>query len=207
MSLPSPTELPRSPGRPRDARVDAAIVAATLELAGTVGLGALTMDAVAARAGVSKATIYRRWSSKEALVLDAWMACFEDEPLPDTDSLRGDLLALTQRLTSSVSSGVLAQVLPQMVAAARVNPDLAEVYRLYVAQRRRRATAVLERAVERGEVAADVDLDVVQDLVSGPLFYRALMTGEPVDDAYVEQIVDVVLRGVGAKSVRPTPAR
>ena len=207
MSLPSPTDVTsldahRGPGRPRDARADHAILDATLDLAGSVGLAGITMDAVAAHAGVSKATIYRRWSSKEALVLDAWMACFQDESVPDTGSLRGDLLALSSRVSSSVSSGSLAKVLPQMVAAARVNTELAEVYRTYVTQRRRRAVAVLERAIERGELRPGTDLELLQDLVNGPLFYRALVTGQPVDDLLVEQVVDVVLAGVGAKSTR-----
>ena len=125
MPLPSSTEparlAPRGPGRPRDAHADEAILEATLELAGTVGLIGLTMDAVAARAGVSKATIYRRWSSKESLVLDAWMACFPVEEFPDAGSLVGDLVANARMISDSFSVGTFAKVLPQMVAAARVN--------------------------------------------------------------------------------------
>jgi AcrR family transcriptional regulator len=187
---------PRGPGRPRDARCDPAILEATLELAGAVGLGGLTMDAVAARAGVSKATIYRRWSSKEALVLDAWMACYPVEAVPDTGSLTGDLIAHSRQFRDAVSTGIFGQVLPQMVAAARVNEDLAEVFRRLVAERRARVRVALDRAVERGELPAGVDLELVQDLLIGPLFYRTLMSGEPSSDDLIAEVVAIVLAGV-----------
>lgn len=197
----------RSPGRPRDARADTAILDATLELAGSVGLAGLTMDAVAALAGVSKATIYRRWSSKESLVLDAWMACFTDESVPDTGSVKGDLVAMTRMTRDAVSTGTYSRVLPQMVAAARVNEELAAVYQQFVANRRRRTQTVLERAINRGELPAGLDLELVQDMLVGPLFYRALITGTPSPDEITAQIVDIVVSGVVAIAARtdPTP--
>jgi len=167
-----------------------------MELAGAVGLAGLTMDAVAARAGVSKATIYRRWSSKEALVLDAWMACFPLEPVPDTGSLTGDLIAHSRQFRDAVSTGTFGRVLPQMVAAARVNEDLAGVFRRLVEDRRARVRVALERAVERGELHAGVDLELVQDLLIGPLFYRTLMSGEPSSDEVIAEVVTIVVAGV-----------
>jgi AcrR family transcriptional regulator len=187
---------PRGPGRPRDARCDHAILDATLELAGAVGLGGLTMDAVAARAGVSKATIYRRWSSKEALVLDAWMACYPLEAVPDTGSLTGDLIAHSRQFRDAVSEGVYGRVLPQMLAAARVNEDLAEVFRRLVADRRARVRVALERAVERGELSSGVDLELVQDLLIGPLFYRTVVSGEASTDEMIAEVVAIVVAGV-----------
>jgi AcrR family transcriptional regulator len=154
------------------------------------------MDAVAARAGVSKATIYRRWSSKEALVLDAWMACYPVEAVPDTGSLTGDLIAHSRQFRDAVTTGVFGRVLPQMVAAARVNEDLAEVFRRLVAERRARVRVALDRAVERGELSAGVDLELVQDLLIGPLFYRTLMSGEPSSDELIAEVVAIVLAGV-----------
>jgi len=209
MSLPSPTDVPeavpvhRGPGRPRDVRADRAILDATLELAGTVGLGGLTMDAVAAKAGVSKATIYRRWSSKESLVLDAWMACFSDDSIPDTGTVEADLVILLGGLRDNISMGLLARVLPQMVAASQVNEELADAYRQFVAQRRRRTVVVLERAMERGELPAGIDLDFVQDLLSGPLFYRTLMSGAVSDDDVVATVVETVLAGVRVRADAP----
>jgi AcrR family transcriptional regulator len=203
MSLPSPTDVTaldahRGPGRPRDARADRAILDATLELAGSVGLAGITMDAVAAHAGVSKATIYRRWSSKEALVLDAWMACFDEDAVPNNGSLREDLLLIQRRAKASEQGATLARVLPQMVAAARVNEELGRVYARFVADRRQRFKVVLERAVARRELPADADLDLVFDLLNGPLFYRTLLTGEAVAEDVLERVIDVVVAGVGA---------
>jgi AcrR family transcriptional regulator len=204
LSLPLLTDAPepvvhRGPGRPRDGRAHRAILDATLELAGSVGLGGLTMDAVAARAGVSKATIYRRWSSKESLVLDAWMACFSDDTIPDMGRLEDDLVVVLGGLRDNLSKGLLARVLPQMVAASQTNEDLAAAYRQFVSHRRRRTETVLGRAIERGELPTDVDLDLVQDMLVGPLFYRTLMSGAVSDDALVATVVDTVLAGVRAQ--------
>jgi AcrR family transcriptional regulator len=204
LSLPSPTDLHdevthRGPGRPRDARAHRAILDATLELAGSVGLGGLTMDAVAAKAGVSKATIYRRWSSKESLVLDAWMACFTDDTIPDNGSLEADLVWLMGGLRDNISKGLLARVLPQMVAASQVNDELNRAYRQFVLNRRRRTTVVLTRAIERAELPPGTDLDLLQDMLVGPLFYRTLMSGAVSDDEVLATVIETVLAGVRAQ--------
>ena len=184
----------RRPGRPRDVRADRAILEATLDLVGETGLAGLTVDAVAARAGVGKATIYRRWASKEALVLHAWQECVARTPMPDTGSLRGDLVTLGTSLRDGIGTGTMKSVFPQMVAAARVNEELSEEYHRFVAERRRPMRDVLRRARDRGELAADVDLDVIHDLFVGPLVYRLLITGGRVDRRTIETIVDLVLR-------------
>jgi AcrR family transcriptional regulator len=204
LSPPSSTDVrdevaPRAPGRPRDARADAAILDATLRLVGSVGLGGLTMDAVAATAGVSKATIYRRWASKEALVLDAWMACFTDDTIPDTGRLELDLVSILGGLRDNITKGLLARVLPQMVAASQVNDELARAYREFVVGRRWRTTVVLNRAIERGELPPGTDLDLLQDMLVGPLFYRTLLSGEVTDDDLVATVVETVLAGMRAQ--------
>jgi AcrR family transcriptional regulator len=180
-------------------RADAAILNATLHLVGTVGLGGLTMDAVAAQAGVSKATIYRRWASKEALVLEAWMACFSEDTIPDTGSLERDLVGLLGGLSDNITKGLLARVLPQMVAASQVNEELARAYRQFVLGRRRRTSLVLTRAIERGDLPAGIDLELTQDMLVGPLFYRTLLSGEVIDDDLVTTVVQTVLAGVRAQ--------
>jgi AcrR family transcriptional regulator len=204
LPLPSPTDVHdevvhRGPGRPRDARADRAILDATLHLVGEVGLGGLTMDAVAAQAGVSKATIYRRWASKESLVLDAWMACFTDDTIPDTGRLEDDLIVLMGGLRDNISNGLLARVLPQMVAAAQVNEELNRAYRQFVANRRRRMTSVLTRAVERGELPPGTDIDLVHDTLIGPIFYRTLMSGAVSGDDVLTTVIDTVLAGIRAQ--------
>ena len=186
-------------GRPRNEQSTADILAATLELVAEVGLAALTMDAVAARAGVSKATIYRRWSSKEQLLLDAWMSAVQRPIAPDTGTLHGDLTAMLAALVDNPLAGADVQrVYPQMVAASKVNPDVAVAYRAFIAERRRPMRAVLERAVARGELSAEIELDLVHDLLVAPLLYRWLITDGPVDQRLTTQIVDIELSGLHA---------
>jgi AcrR family transcriptional regulator len=197
---PPPAETARRPGRPRDARVDDAVLAATLELVGRDGLAGLTIDAVAAHAGVGKATIYRRWQSKEALLLDAWAECMTEPPVPDTGSLRADLEVFLVELLDALTTGRTAGALAQMVAAARTDAELGERYRRFVSRRRRRLGTVLRRAQERGELGPGIDVEAIQDLLVGPMFYRILVSGGRVDQHLVMVVIDVVLAGLAAGS-------
>lgn len=190
----------RRRGRPRNEACGAEILSATLDLVAEVGIAGLTVDAVAQRAGVGKATIYRRWASKEALMLDAWAAAAATPDVPDTGSLREDLRALFLGNQHPLRDETMQRVFPQMIAAAKVNPEVGEAYRTFIAERRRPLQTVLQRAIDRGELPADVDRQLVHDLLVAPLTFRFLVTDAPVDDPVIEEIIDVVLSGVAARS-------
>lgn len=192
----STTETEVRRGRPRNESCTTHILDATLALVAEIGIAALTMDAVATRAGVGKATIYRRWSSKEALMLDAWASCVRPAEVPDTGSVRDDLLALLGRFDSPVHDRDLQRVFPQMIAAARVNPDVADQYRELIAQRRVPMRTVLERAAARGEIDATIDLDIVHDMLVAPMLYRWMLTDQPIDGTLVERVVSLVLDAI-----------
>jgi AcrR family transcriptional regulator len=201
VTVTSNTPIPGDPvrrGRPRNESCSAAILSATLELVAEVGIAGLTMDAVAVRAGVGKATIYRRWSSKEALMLDAWMSCVTTPAVPDTGSLQADVVELFHRLDQPLTDEALQRVYPQMIAAAKVNPEVAEAYHAFLAERRRPMRMVLERAMARGELDAGTDVELVSDLLIAPVVYRWLVTDGVVDDEIIASVVDTVLAGLHA---------
>lgn len=183
-------------GRPRNQACSGEIMEATLRLVADVGIAGLTMDAVARDAGVGKATIYRRWASKEALLLDAWMSCVRKSEAPDTGTLRGDLEAVLGGFEHPLTDQELQRVFPQMIAAAKVNPDVADAYREFIAQRREPLQVVLQRAVARGEIDPEADLQVVHDLLVAPLMYRWLVSDAPIDATVVGRIIAVVTAGV-----------
>jgi AcrR family transcriptional regulator len=133
---PGAADPTRRPGRARDPRADKAILAAAVALLTEVGFGGLTVDAVAHRAGVGKATIYRRWDSKERLVLDALST--EHQPLeaPNTGGLRADLMALYEPMTEPVAQQTAVRLMPALAAEAAGNPALAEQLRAFVSLRR-----------------------------------------------------------------------
>ena len=187
-------------GRPRNEACTGEILEAALHLVAEVGIAGLTMDAVASRAGVGKATIYRRWTSKEALMLDAWMSCVRKPVAPDTGTLQGDLEALLGGIDSPLSDRELQRVFPQMIAAAKVNPEVADAYRAFVEQRRAPLRAVLLRGVERGEIDPALDLEVVQDLVVAPLMYRWIVTDAPIDEPMIRQVITTVTAGIAVRS-------
>lgn len=187
-------------GRPRNEACTGEILEAALHLVAEVGIAGLTMDAVARRAGVGKATIYRRWTSKEALMLDAWMSCVRKPEAPDTGTLQGDLEALLGGIDSPLSDRELQRVFPQMIAAAKVNPDVADAYRAFVEQRRAPMRAVLLRAAERGEIDPALDLEVVQDLVIAPLMYRWIVTDAPIDEPMISQVIATVTAGIAVRA-------
>ncbi len=187
----------RPPGRPLDEQVSTEILDAAVAVLTEEGFAGVTVDNVAATAGVSKATIYRRWSTKEALLLEA-ASCLSGGPddLPDTGSLRGDLVALYEGFLPALIDGIPGQMLPQMVAEGTRNPEIRALLAEFANTRRTRWRTVLERAVDRGELVEGLETEVVVDCLTGPLFTRLLVTGRPLTPAIAEQILDVVLAGV-----------
>src|SRR5215207_9211138 len=194
------TGTQRPMGRPRDERADRAILAAALELMAEHGVRDLRMDDVADRAGVGKATIYRRYRSKDELVTAAVAALVSEIAIPDTGSTRGDLLELMGNAVEVYSGSVEGRVMPGLVDAMRRDAELARSVREgFLADRRAAVRTVLERGVERGDLRADLradlDLDLALDVLAGPLFYRLLITGGPIDRRLAEGVVELILRG------------
>jgi AcrR family transcriptional regulator len=187
-------DSPRKAGRPRSAEADVAILQAVLDLLATTGLTQLSMDAVASRAGVGKATIYRRWRSKEALVVDAWRTLIEPVATPDTGSLRGDIETIVDGIVEKCETSGF-DVLSQITAAARTDPALNDALRDFVATRRRPMLEMLRRGVERGELRPDIDLGLLYDALVGPLFYRLLLTQDDIDRDVARGVIDIVLAG------------
>ena len=190
----------RPPGRPLDEHASTEILGAAVAVLAEEGFAGVTVDTVATRAGVSKATIYRRWSTKEALLLEA-ASCLSGAPddLPDTGSLRGDLSALYQGFLPALIDGIPGQMLPQMVAEGTRNPEIRALLADFADSRRARWRTVLDRASTRGELVDGVDTEVVVDCLTGPLFTRLLVTGRPLTPALAEQVLDVVLGGIAAE--------
>ena len=124
------------------------------------------------------------------------MSCVRTSPVPDTGNLRDDLRAMMSPTDLALMDANLQRVYPQMIAAARVNPEVADAYREFISQRRAPMRAVLQRAVSRGEISPDEDLDVVHDLLLAPLLYRWPVSEAPIDVAVVDRIIDVVTLGV-----------
>ncbi|TML62094.1 MAG: TetR/AcrR family transcriptional regulator [Actinobacteria bacterium] len=197
-----PVETPVRPGRPRSLAADEAIRDATLELLATEGYANLTMSGVAAQAGVSTATLYRRWTSKLDLVIAVLQARAEERPVPDTGSLRGDCRAILRDVVEASQTTNAGPILPGLVGEIGRNPELAEALRTnLIAPRRAAFVQVLERAAARGELRAGLDHELVIDLLIGPLYHRLLMTGAPVDDRAADALARLVIRAI-AKEVR-----
>jgi AcrR family transcriptional regulator len=187
----------RQMGRPKDARTDRAILETTLELIADRGAHAFRTEDVAARAGVGKGAIYRRYRSKEELVTAAVAALVREEiAVPDTGSTRGDLLALMREAVELYRSSLPGRLMPKLIGAMADNPELARAVRDgFLAVRRSALSEVLRRGVERGDLRPDLDLELALDVLGGPLFYRLLVTGGPLDEQLAEGVADLILRG------------
>jgi AcrR family transcriptional regulator len=188
----------RPPGRPRDARADSAIIEATLQTLATSGFTGLSMEAVAARAKVGKATLYRRWSTKDSLVADALATLVETAEPVDTGSLRDDLVAWLNTVRRHNLQSVSGRIMPRLLAEKDAHPELFEAYRKRVMEPfRAQLDKVLARGIASGQLPADLDLDLVTDVLVGPVVYRQLTSGHnEVSGTRISQVVDVVLGGV-----------
>ncbi|MGC0362609.1 AcrR family transcriptional regulator [Rhodococcus sp. 27YEA15] len=180
--------------RARDEKIDDAVLVATLELLGENGYAELSIGAVAARAGVHRPAIYRRWPSKRHLVVDVVVANVGASPTPDTGDLRADLIAGITTLVVGLGETTVGRILPAMVADLAADPELAKKFHAVFFQPRRDSTAaVLESARRRGEIRVDFDLEFVLDALAAPVYYRALFGHLPIDNVLAEQSVDSVL--------------
>ncbi|HEY4022967.1 MAG TPA: TetR/AcrR family transcriptional regulator [Pseudonocardiaceae bacterium] len=195
-------DTPR-PGRPRSQKARNAVLDAAAELLLTQGLSAVSMDAVAERAGVSKATIYRWWPTKETLALDAlyteWAAA--SPHARDTGSLRGDLLSLLRPWARLAGSRPYGRVIAALLTEAQTDPVFAVEYRNRVVEpRRNQARAIFDRAIARGEIPAGTKVDVALDLLYGALYHRLLHGHALLSDRFVRDVVDMTLDGVQART-------
>jgi AcrR family transcriptional regulator len=188
------TPPPRPGGRPRDSSRDRAIRRATLQLLAEVGYDGVTMDRVAGRARAGKATIYRRWPSKVALVMDA-ITSFTEQTMqvPDTGAARADLVAFLVSFHETVA-GDQGRILAELVSEMPRNAELRAALRsgLWL-QWKIAAEVIVDRGIARGEIRPDVDRTIVMELGTALILQRLLMTGDQVDRGFLERIVDTIV--------------
>ena len=183
----------RAPGRPRRPATDDAILTATLRVLIELGYQQLTIDAVAVGAGVGRPTIYRRWGSKAALVVAALSRAPSLAAVPDTGTVRGDLLSIQRDQVAMMNHRGFRRTMPGLVADLASDAELAATYfEHYVLPRQEPVRVVVGRAVERGQLA-DVDLSFICDLLTGPLFYRAVVEGQTLTADLAEDTVRAVI--------------
>lgn len=184
-------------GRPRDPETRAKILKAAYEILNEVGFMDLTIEGVAARAGVGKPTIYRRWKTKSALAMDAFLEAVNPElAFPDTGSVREDFREQMQKLVKLMNSP-RGEVLANVIGCGQADEELIEVYlENWLTPRRDDAKRIFHRGVERGELRADVDAEVSIDALYSPLFYRLLLKHQPLTVEFVDNLLDVVMKGL-----------
>ena len=193
-TMPTVPRPPTKRGRPRRAGADEAILSATLALLSEAGVAGLSMDVVAHRAGVGKATIYRRWDSKEALILDTLRMMSAPLPVPDEGTVREDLVTYLGSLSEYFLSGRGSDALPHLIEASCYDEQLRASLDAYLRDRQSTTRLILHRGIERGELPAGTDVDLVTDLLLAPFFYRHLLTGSGTDRDFTERLVDFALR-------------
>ncbi|MCU1375212.1 MAG: hypothetical protein JWO68_2498 [Actinomycetia bacterium] len=186
----------RRPGRPRDARVDQQIVEATLAELADKGFGGATIESIAHRAGVGKATIYRRWPNREALLQFVALQVVDVCEAEDTGDLRKDLLSVFEPLATEFYEGGAGTLMPDLIAEAARDPQIRPLVRGLAADRRSGAVAAFARARARGELRRGADIDAAVDMIAGSFIYRFLVLDEPVDDEFARTSVDLALHGV-----------
>lgn len=187
---------------PRVSRSRARILAATVEELTERGWTGMTIEGVAARAGVGKATIYRHFEDRAALVADAIEDHLQEVAVPDTGDLRGDLLGIMRDLVAR-SRAPEASLFTVLVDAAERDAELAAHRHAFVRARRRPLVCVLQAGIARGELSPDADLELLADLLAAPLFYRRFVSRTPVDDRTATAIVDAVLVHATSRGAAP----
>ncbi|MCG5435544.1 TetR/AcrR family transcriptional regulator [Micromonospora foliorum] len=197
----STADAPRSPGRPRSIRADEAIIEATLDLlAEGSTIEALSIEAIATRAGVGKATIYRRWAGKDALLLDALRRLKGVMAQPAGHSVRDDLVLLVGAIGKNVDPRA-AKIMPCLAPAVNRSADQFQLYQNIISPRRQLMREVLRRGIDEGVLRADIDVEVTMALLTGPMLIQRVLQWNPDLDeqSLPERVVDAVLAGIQAR--------
>ncbi|MER6512930.1 TetR/AcrR family transcriptional regulator [Nonomuraea sp. NPDC001636] len=188
-----------------------AIMRTTLELGQEIGYAKLSIEAVAARAGAGKHTIYRRWPSKGALLLDSLLSLHEsDLDYPDTGDIIADLRRQTYAAIDLIGRPPFGPLYQALVGEAQYDPRVAAALNeRFIAPQTSKTVARLKRAQEQGQLAPGFNLDLAMAILSGPLYFQFLITHEPLTHEYVDQILDALFAGMGPGDarVRPAPGR
>jgi AcrR family transcriptional regulator len=194
---------PRRPGRPRSEKLRKAIIRSTLMMLQSVGFNDLSVEAVAERAGVGKATIYRWWSNKAELVIDAFVSAVEDElRFPSAPTVLESIHRQMKRWVVIFQSP-LGLIVASVIGAGQSEPEILHAFQEHwVEPRRVEARKLLRQAAKNGEIRADLDPDTVLDLLYGPLYLRLMVKHGPLDEKYVDTVFRVVGPAVSAKSSR-----
>jgi len=194
------------PGRRPSARTEQAILGATRALLAEGGVQGLTVEGVAARAGVAKTTIYRRYRSKDELALAVLIDMVEQvASVPDLGDTRAELVAFVNGAVKILGSTLMGRVMQGLVSDLAADPELAEAFReRVVAVRVAEVRRLIERGIARGDLRPDGDYELANELLFGPVYYRLLLSGRPLSRDLAERVVDAVLPGFAADS---QPAR
>ena len=193
----------RRRGRPRSTEADEAILAAAFAVFAECGFDGMTVEGVAARAGVGKGTIYRRYDNKLDLVIAASQYFAQErEALPDTGTIEGDLRVLVDRLIAVFTSSPVGTALPMLIAERRRIPELAASHDEITAKKRERNRTVIRRAIDRGALRADADPELVIDAYVSPVLYRFLVTDLPLDAKFAANVVQTVVQAFGCSRTR-----
>jgi AcrR family transcriptional regulator len=187
----------RAPGRPRSERAHRAILRAANELLESDGFAAVTVEAIAERAGVSKATIYRWWPNRAAVVMDGFLSIVSSEvPFPHTGHAREDIRIHMRRLAEAFG-GKMGRTVAALIAEGQADPELAEALRSrWLSIRRTEAREILELGIERGELRDDIDPEVAVDVLYGPIYYRMLVGHAPLDGDFADVLADHAFAGL-----------
>jgi AcrR family transcriptional regulator len=169
------------------------VLSTTFELLGESGVGGFTVDEVARRSGVAKTTIYRHWPSREALVIDACSRISDEQEVPDTGSVEGDVTAILTNIGHLLATARWSSVLPSIVDVAERDPEFADIHRRIQHGHAAPLREVIDRAAGRGEIPATADRSNMIAGLMGPLFYRRWFSREPIDERFIKTIVRSVI--------------
>jgi Transcriptional regulator len=188
-------------GRPRSEETRKSILSAAYELLLEKGFKAVTVDGIAERSGVSKATIYKWWPNKASVVLDGYFEATEVMlQVPDTGSMGEDLFIQANNLAAFLTSHK-GRVITELIAEGQFDKNIAEEYRKrYFSPRRLISKNIIERGIHRGELRKDLDIELSIDLIFAPLFYRLLITDEPLESAYIKELISYAFKGLEAEA-------